>query len=374
MSDVVTLASQLINFESVSRQSNAPISDFVETYLSEAGFTIERLEYRDENDVLKVNLIAKLGQGTGGLAFCSHSDTVPGQEEDWPAFTATVKDGGLYGRGSSDMKGPLAATMIAAARADPAKLTQPLYVVVTSDEEIGLEGAKYVVEHSAMLRDSQPIYGVIAEPTRLVPVYGHKGYARMYITAYGEAAHTSTGKGISANFLMAPFMADMAKLAERLKSDPSYMNDEFTPPTNGFNMIINDGNCALNVTAPKTVVTVAFRMMPDSRGDELVAEIRQTTEKYGLDFRSESVGPLYTAKDSELLQAAHAATHISTPETVSYGTDGMVLQNSIDQLVILGPGDINVAHTVGEFISIDELERAVGVYEQMIERLCMNGG
>ena len=366
--NVLSLSKKLVSMYSVSAHSNVEVCDYIEGWLKSEGFTIERLEYTDENGVLKANLIAKLGHGTGGIAFCSHCDTVPG--EGWDAFTPVVKDGRLHGRGSCDMKGPLAATMVAAATIDRAKLAQPLYIVVTADEETGLDGANYVSQHSQILQESRPQYGVIAEPTRLIPVYGHKGYARISTTAYGKAAHSSTGLGVSATFRIAPFMAEMAQLAEQLNTDERYMNHEFLPPTNGFNITVNDGNCALNVTAAKTEVGLSFRVMPDSQAEELLAMIIETAEKYGLDAHSEYEDALYTSLDSELIKAACAVTGISSPEVVAYGTDGIYLQSCIDELVILGPGDIAVAHTIYESISVDELERSVDLYRQMIERLC----
>lgn len=366
--NVLSLSKKLVGMYSVSAHSNVEVCDYIEGWLKSAGFTIERLEYKDKNGVLKANLIAKLGEGTGGLAFCSHCDTVPGP--GWDAFNPVVKDGRLYGRGSCDMKGPLAATMVAAASIDVTKLAQPIYIVVTADEEVMLDGAKYVAKHSEMLRTSRPQYGVIAEPTRLIPVYGHKGYARISVTAHGKAAHSSTGLGTSATFRIAPFMAEMAELAELLKTDESYMNAEFLPPTNGFNIIVNDGNCALNVTAAKTEVGLSFRVMPDSRAEELLAMIIEKAESYGLETTSEYDGALYTSVDSDIVKSACAVTGISSPEVVAYGTDGIYLQASIEELVILGPGDIAVAHTVGESIAIDELERSVGLYRKMIENLC----
>ena len=123
-------------------------------------------------------------------------------------------DDKLYGRGSCDMKGPLAATMVAAGKIDASQLKQPIYIVVTADEEIGLLGAKYVANNSVMLRDDKPVYGVIAEPTSMIPVYAHKGGQFVTVIAHGTAAHTSTDKGDSATFKLAPFMAEMAETAQ----------------------------------------------------------------------------------------------------------------------------------------------------------------
>ena len=102
---------KLIGFESTSNLTNAPVADYVEMTIQRLGFTIERIEYDDPRGVRKVNIIAKRGEGTGGMAYFAHTDVVPA--DDWNAggsgpFVPAVRDGKLYGRGSCDMKGSLA--------------------------------------------------------------------------------------------------------------------------------------------------------------------------------------------------------------------------------------------------------------------------
>ena len=366
---VVHLTQDLVAIRSVSRWSNMDVSDFIENWLRSNGFDeIERLEYTDENNERKVNLVAKKGKGTGGLAFLSHSDTVPGMEGQWGAFDPVVKDGRLYGRGSCDMKGPLAATMIAAASANPAELNKPIYVVVTSDEEIGLLGAKYVVEHSTLLNASKPDYGIVAEPTSMIPVYAHKGGGRVRVTAHGIAAHTSSGKGESASIKLAPFLAEMAELNTRFLTDESYMNHDFDPPTNGFNLNFNDDGVG-NITSATAECTISIRAMPDARYEEIVDDIVARAKSYGVEADADVGHPVFTDIQSPLIQAACEATGISTPQTVPYGTDGFYFQ-SLMKIMILGPGNIDVAHTVGESVPVSELESAVEIYKQMIETLC----
>ncbi|MGB1285305.1 MAG: M20/M25/M40 family metallo-hydrolase [Aggregatilineales bacterium] len=366
----VELTKDLIRLRSVSREGNGEVSDYIETWLRDAGFDeIERLTY-EMDGVEKVNLIARKGEGTGGLAFLSHSDTVPGEEDAWAAFDPEIRDGRLYGRGSCDMKGPLATTMIAAAGIDADKLNAPVYVVVTSDEEIALRGAEHTVEHSQILKKHAPTYGVIAEPTSLIPVYAHKGFVRIIVTAHGRSAHSSLDTGISSNFLIAPFLADMAEVKQRFMTEQQFQNDEFSPPTNGFNMILEDNGMS-NVTSSRTVCMMTFRVMPDAAVEEAISLISEKAEQYGLDVMVDvNEEPVYIDPSSALIQAACAATDNNNPETVSYGTDGMHFRK-IMGLVILGPGDIGVAHTTTEFVPLAELEKAVDVYRKMIESLCM---
>ena len=226
--DVLKLARDLIAIESVSHKSNIGVAEFLEETMRRCGLEVERLEYLDANGQRKVNLVGKKGEGTDGLGFLSHCDTVPGSKWDQDPLSPVVKDGRLIGLGSCDMKGPLAATLVAGADVEASRLRKPVFIVITADEENASLGARHLVEASELFRTTRPKHGVIAEPTRLIPVYAHKGAALVTVTARGRAAHTSTEEGISSNFLIAPFLAEMAELARIVKTDPSFLNHEFS--------------------------------------------------------------------------------------------------------------------------------------------------
>jgi acetylornithine deacetylase len=323
-----------------------------------------------DGDHCKISLVARKGTGKGGLGLFSHSDTVPGDADGWEPFTPVLEGQRVIGRGATDMKGPLAATIVAAAPYTPEQLRQPLTIVVTADEEIGYGGAKQVIAESKSLAGNWPTYGIIAEPTRMRPVYAHKGGVRVKVTAHGRAAHTSTDQGISANFLIAPFLADMAELNTLVKSESRFQNSEFDPPTNGFNMVLNDGNAAANVTAAKTVCTVGFRPMPNDHREEVLERIIASAKKHNLEYEWYLHEPFTVDRNSPLVQAALAATGLTAAETVPFGTEAAVFKELM-QLVILGPGDIAQAHTKGEWIAIDQLHTAVDVYRRLIDHFCV---
>lgn len=370
ISQVIELAQQLIAIQSESLMSNAPISDFLQDWLEKHGLTVERIGYIDSNGVEKVNLIAKLGEGSGGLGFFSHSDTVPGDGAQWEPFNPRIEDGRLYGRGSCDMKGPLAASMIAVAHVDPSKLRRPLYIAIAADEEMGHVGAHHIQRESAIFKENWPTWTVIPEPTEMTPVYAHKGGALITVTATGRAAHTSIDTGISANFLIAPFLAEMAELAKSMKSEERYKNREFTPPTNGFNLTIDDGGCATNVTAAKCVAKVNFRIMPNDLHEEIIAQIEAAARRYGLAVSHRKLMPFYVPKDSQVVQAACRAVKVAGPVNVPFGTEAESYQR-YTQCVVLGPGSIGQAHTVNEFVEIDQLDQAVTAFQHIIAELCM---
>ena len=102
----------------------------------------------------KVNLVAKLGEGSGGLGFFSHSDTVPGDPREWEPWNPYIADGKLYGRASCDMKGPLAASMIAASSVDPAKLRKPIYIALPPTKNRA--SRHYLQAHSAFRKIGPP--------------------------------------------------------------------------------------------------------------------------------------------------------------------------------------------------------------------------
>ena len=338
--DALTLTRELIAIPSYSQISNAAISDVLAERLRQAGFeTVERLVYQDTRidpaGVAKHTLVARKGSGEGGLGFFAHSDTVPA-EEAWQPFAPRVEEDRLVGRGACDMKGPLAAAIVAAAGVEASALRQPLYLLITADEEQGFGGAKQAVAESQLLREGWPAHAIITEPTSLAPVYAHKGGFHVQVTARGEAAHTSTGLGVSANFLIAPFLAEMAAWAPELRTDPRYLDDEFEPPHGGLNLTLDDGGTPSNITAAKTVATLSLRSAPQMDYRGAVQHIVERAEAHGLETSVSGYDPFYTSPDAEVVRTAQAITG-KAARTVSYGTDGLVFRE-VDglEMVVLG--------------------------------------
>ena len=365
-------ARELVGRASPSRLSNAEVSAYVEQTLQSLDFETERVEYDDENGVRKVNVLGKKGPGRAGLTFFGHTDTVPA--DNWAEgdpFKPFVRDGRLYGRGSCDMKGPVACMLAAAACFKRSELTRPVFIVCTADEEIGYGGATSVVARSQLFREMKAGKGIIGEPTKLEVVHAHKGAIGFHAISHGRAAHSSTGLGINANLAIIPFLAEMKKIHDELMSDPKYRNEEFDPPVPGWNIGINDGNTAVNITAPRSVATVYARPMPGTDSDALILRVRAAAEQYGLELSIKCNGrPMYTDPKSEFVQQVLAVAGRTKPRTVPYGTDGITFGPHLP-LVVCGPGDIAQAHTVDEWIELDQLERGTALYVKLIQRFCV---
>ncbi|MAT14992.1 MAG: acetylornithine deacetylase [Planctomyces sp.] len=369
------LAQQLIRFESTSRLTNVPVTDFVEARMKEAGCVTERIDYIDKFGVAKSCVVGKKGEGTGGLGFFAHNDVVPA--DPWyitspGPFEPVVNGDKLYGRGSCDMKGSLACMLSATAAVDASTLKQPVYVTCTADEEVGYVGARNVVEHSKFYREmvEHGTKGIIGEPTMLQVIHAHKGTFGFRVISHGIAAHSSTDKGINANLKMIPFLGELKWIYDETMEDPRWQNEEFTPPTISFNIGINDKTFAGNITPPQSICTVYFRPMPGMDGMELIERVRQLAELHELEFQPEHMNPpLYVDPESDFVQEMLKVAGQTASKTVAYGTDGAVFQE-LKEKVVFGPGDIAKAHTHDEWITLEQLEAGHQMFGKLISHFC----
>ena len=366
---------ELIRFESVSSSSNVAISDYVEQQLKTLGCAIERIDYDDPQGVRKSNVIGKLGDGTGGLAYFGHTDVVPADTWSIAAhgpFEPTIHNDRLYGRGSCDMKGSIACAMAALKQIPASRLKQPVYIGCTADEEIGYCGAVQVVERSAMY--DEMVRGgtraIIGEPTSLEVVHAHKGTYGFVAISRGEAAHSSTHEGCNANLAMIPFLQEMKLIHDELETESQWQNQAFDPPTMSWNIGINDHTRARNIKAAQSICTVYYRPMPTVDGEAALARAQASAAKHGLEFETVvKFPPFYVAPDSDFVQEMLRLAARPTARTVCYGTDGAVL-NGLKDAVVLGPGRIAQAHTDDEWIALDQLRRGTELYGKLMERWC----
>ena len=369
--------SRLIAFPSVSTESNRPVHDVIAAWLTAMDFELEWLDYRDEQGVLKSNLVARKGPVGRGMAYCGHTDVVPVRSWSFPVsgpWEPHVTDNRLYGRGSCDMKGSIACMLAAADATRTESLREPLRLIITADEEIGMFGASHVAQHSRFYRDMvrERARTVIGEPTLLDVVHAHKGSRLMVVTSRGRAAHSSTGLGLNANLAMIPFLAGLRTISDEMDSDDRWKDHRFTPPTPTMNIGINDHNGALNITSPISICTVNFRPMPGQDADAAVRRIQELAQHCGVEFELRFSGdPLFTDPDGEFVREVLLLADRTHSRTVAYGTDGSLL-SELQDIVVLGPGDILQAHTDDEWISLDQLQRATRLYEKLIRQWCIS--
>lgn len=367
---------ELIPFPSVSSESNSGISDCLEASLKKLDFEIERLHYLDDRGVKKSCAIARKGPSTGcGLAYFCHTDVVPVESWSFPKsdpWTPFIADGRIYGRGSCDMRGSLACMLAAAESLKDAKLTMPLYFVATADEEVGMAGARKVVEKSAIYREivKQQTRSIVGEPTMLDVVYAHKGGRAVKATSIGRASHSSTGLGLNANMALIPFLSEIGRIHHEMETSAQWRDDRFSPPTPTLNIVIKDTNTGINITSAQSECLAYFRPMPGQDADGMVDHLRTLALQHGLKFDLLFSGsPLYTEPSNPFVQELLNFTGSKTLRTAAYGTDGAIF-TELQNIVVFGPGDIAQAHTDDEWISLDQLQRGTALYRQCIQRWC----
>lgn len=370
-------AKRLIGFDSTSHKSNRMISRYLEMKLTKHGFIVERVEYLDGNDELKVNLIAKKGSGDGGLGYFGHSDVVPAEKwftSKFNGFQPAVARERLYGRGSCDMKGSLACMLAASQQFTWDELKKPLYFTVTADEETGFAGARAVVNESKYYREM--VYhrtkAIIGEPTMLEVVHAHKGSIKIIATAIGVAGHSGGRIGESANLKMIPFLAEMKKLRDETESEKQWQNKAFDPPTLSWNICIKDDSPAINVTAGKSTCTMYLRPMPDTQIEPLLEKIRNAAKEFDIVLDVNNWGPgMFTDPESHFVNESLKQAHSQTSKTAPYGTDGGMF-SELEHKIVFGPGNIAQAHAIDEWISLEQLEKGTEMFAKMIRRWCCN--
>jgi acetylornithine deacetylase len=370
-----TLA-ELVRIDSVSSRSNAEIVDYLERRCEALKLKTKRFAYRDEHNIEKINLIALAGaefsQTTNvELALVGHTDTVP-YDPNWSEATnLTERNGKLYGRGSCDTKGFIAAALSAVETLDRQRLNKPLALIFTADEEIGLRGAK----HLAQLKPLRIRYSIVGEPTSLQPIRAGKGYSLAEVVVKGREAHSAyPALGASAVFRAARLINRLESIAEQLKEDH---HAAFDPPYTTLNVGVIHGGSAKNVLAGECRFTLEWRPIPTQPSDHLlhlfnlaISEEKRSDPDFVCEVDAGRADSGFeTAPESPLIRLLERESGLSSG-TVAFGTEGAQMQALGSDPVVIGPGDIREAHRTGEFVPVRELEQCTEILQHAVEQLC----
>jgi len=355
---LLRLAADLIALDSRSFVSNLAVADRIEREL--VGFTVERLDYSDAAGVAKRALVAHRGP-PGGYALSGHMDTVPATGWTEDPWAPRIADGVLHGLGSVDMKGAVAAAIIAALSVPEGV---PATLLITTDEETTKAGARAIA--ASPLARSLGLRGIaVAEPTDLKPVRGHRSSTNITATAAGVQAHSSTGQGTNANWALIPFLAEMRAIHERLRTDPALRDTDYDPPFSDFNLVLDNHGTAVNVTAARATARIKFRSSHAVPPGPILELVREAASRAGIGLEIVAEGPPPELPSNHpLIRLATALTGLPAG-TAPYGTDASELQ-AIAPCVILGPGGIATAHTPHECVNIAALAAAVPLFARFL--------
>jgi len=363
------ILADLVRIDSVSSRSNAEIIEYIEKRCQKLHMMTGYVPYIDKNLVQKINLVA-VSHRTDKveLALVGHTDTVP-YDPNWSEATnLTERDGKLYGRGSCDTKGFIAAALTALETVKPEK---PLALVFTADEEIGLVGAKVLAENQAL----RVRYSIVGEPTSLKPIRAGKGYSLAEVIVKGREAHSAyPALGASAVFRAARLINRLESIATKLRED---QHPAFDPPYTTLNVGVINGGSAKNVLAGECRFTLEWRPIPSQPSDHLlnlfkaaIEEERKADPGFECEvYASRQDTGFETSPDSPLVKLLERVSGKESG-TVAFGTEAAQMMLLGSESVVIGPGDIREAHRTGEFVPIDELERCAEILRQSIQQLC----
>jgi acetylornithine deacetylase len=371
---------QLVAIPSVScavpswDMSNLPVIELLANWFSEAGFQTRIMPLAQAG---KANLIATLGKGDGGLVLAGHSDTVPYDQNSWQSdpFKLVEKNGKLFGLGATDMKGffPVILEAIKPFLNQPFK--HPLIILATADEESSMDGARALVKQDLI---SSPRYAVIGEPTELTPIRMHKGILMESIRVRGHSGHSSNpALGKNALDTMTNVMSELMQLRGELQL--KYRNPGFAVQTPTLNLGCIHGGDGANRICAECELHFDLRLLPGMDNEELRSVIRNRltplAESSGTDIvlssLFEGVDPFDEPINSELVKICEQLTGRAS-ESVAFATEAPFMQQLGMQTVVLGPGSIDQAHQPDEFISIDQIEPAVKIIRELIQKFCVN--
>jgi acetylornithine deacetylase len=353
---------------------NRGVVELLAGWLDGEGWSVEILPIEGAR-ADKVNLIATRGRGPGGLVLSGHADTVPYDEGKWSSdpFRATERDGKLFGLGTADMKA-FFALAIEAARSFP-KLNAPLILVATADEESGMDGAR------ALVRAGRPKgrHALIGEPTGLAPIRMHKGCAMERLTLVGRSGHSSDPRyGVSALDGMHDAITAMRVLRDELARD--HRHDALEPPTPTMNFGRVAGGDNPNRICASCELDYDVRVLPGMSAGDVRSEIEKRVagalKDRGLAIEHRSltteVPPFETPQHEPFVRAVEELTGHSAGG-VSFGTEAPFFTELGMSTIVLGPGDIAVAHQPDEHLPLDRIPPMLDILRALIDRYAVKG-
>ncbi|WP_092587578.1 acetylornithine deacetylase [Rhizobium mongolense] len=370
----IEILERLVAFPSVAGQANGPIVEWIRAYIEGCNVKVTILA-GPEGD--RANLFATIGPAdVAGYILSGHMDVVPANEPAWSSdpFTLRIEKNRLYGRGTSDMKGFLAAALAALPALAAKPLIRPIHLAFSYDEEAGCRGVPHMIARLPELCAS-PQAAIIGEPSKMRAIRAHKGKAAARVKIHGRSGHSSRpDQGLNAIHAMADVLAEAVASAERLSRGPFDM--AFEPPYSSLQTGTIKGGQAVNIIPDLCIAEFEARGISGVSPTELLAALKTTAEGlrakgFEVNWELMSAYPaLSLSADAPLARLLGELTGKEPLAAVSYGTEAGLYQEAGIDAIICGPGDIARAHRPDEFILTDELVACQAMIEALGDRLC----
>lgn len=340
----IDLLVKLVKAESEPAMSKEPVLQVVIPLLEKMGMTIHRHE-NEGNPAIYAT------KGYPKILFNGHLDTVP-KGGGWKHEFGQVVGDRVYGRGSLDMKGGCVSLLLAAEKLVDKNID--FAIVFTTDEEVGMAGAKVVAEHHPEIANIPLI--IICEPTGLLPVTHEKGIVQFRITSYGKNAHSSMPE-LGKNAIV-----DLMDRLNELTESELFGRSQHDPVTIGINMI--SGGTGMNVVPESATAVIDVRFPSEYTCAEMLCILKKLVRADDDTVEIELIHDLIPVKSGiseELLERIEKLVG-GKAYSVPYGTEMAVFGNLNQNILVLGPGGSTMAHQTDEWIDINDVLKAIDIY------------
>jgi acetylornithine deacetylase len=376
----IAILERLVAFDTTSRNSNIPCTDWIRDHLKAQGVEAE-VFVNAEGD--KHNLYAIIGpRDVPGYVLSAHTDVVPVDGQDWTTdpFKLTVQDGKAYGRGACDMKGFLACTLAMVPEMLRQPLKTPIHLAYSYDEEVGCTGVRDMLEPLSK-REPRPLAAFIGEPSSMQVIIGHKGGQRVIAHVAGKAAHSSLAPhGVNAVEWGARLVAKIRDMAEAQEAEGA-RDALYDVPHSTLHCGLFHGGTSPNIVPHAAEISFECRNISADDAMSYIGEViryaheelepRMKRIEPAAGFRFElrpNLPALETAPDHPAVTLAKRLAGRNDHAKVAYGTEASLFQSMAGiPSVVVGPGDIDQAHKPDEWIAVSDLEKCNGFIRRLIE-------
>tara|TARA_Y100001935_G_scaffold247625_1_gene243784 strand:+ start:355 stop:1545 length:1191 start_codon:yes stop_codon:yes gene_type:complete len=382
----IKILSDLISFRTISGEDNSALINYCENLLNKIGASsFKTFDKEEKRFNLFATIKAKKSNGVKPIILSGHTDTVP-VSKSWSTnpFEATIKGNKLYGRGSCDMKGFLACALAYAPVYAQTNLNRDIHFSFTFDEETACLGAPILIEELKK-RKIQDGICIIGEPTKMKIIDAHKGCYEYTTHFEGLAGHSSAPhKGVSAVEFATKYANKLIELREELKKRAP-KDSIFDPPYSTLQIGGIFGGIAHNVIADKCHINWETRpvikddgvflnkRIDDYANNVLLPEMKKIFSNSNI--KKEIIGEVTgfdRVNQSEACELVSSLTGDNSREVVSFGTEAGLFQEIGMSTVVCGPGSIEQAHQVDEFIELNELKKCLKFLDGLKKQSAIN--
>jgi acetylornithine deacetylase len=321
---------------------------------------------------------------SGGIVLSGHTDVVPVDGQDWSRdpFRLTAKDGRLYGRGTTDMKGFLAVVLAMVPEFMARGLRRPVHLAFSYDEEVGCLGVRDMLDHITRHR-ARPAMAVIGEPTGMQVVSAHKAIQGFETLVTGREAHSSaTHVGVNAVMVAADLIGFIDRLGADLRAEAEE-SSAFVPPHSTVHVGIIEGGTAQNIIPRHCRFVWEYRCLPGGDEDYVLHRfenyarqrrnlMRQIAPEADIVTQVKvKVPALMPNPSSPVEQFAQRMAQQNNIYAVSFGTEAGLFQNAGIPAIVCGPGNILQAHAPNEFIEESQIRSCEAFLRRMMDEVCL---